>query len=149
MDRSGQPLGTPEQQAERAHGVESTWLSRGSLPFRDWISLDDQQTVLVVLLISLLGCVVMQGWISNGVARSQLPPRTSLRSIDLNRANGAQLRTLPGIGPSMAARIVEYRERRGAFRSIDELDAVSGIGPKTLARIRPWVRVEWNTEALP
>lgn len=62
--------------------------------------------------------------------------------INLNTATAAQLRTLPDIGPAMADKIVDYRTKNGPFRSVDQLDSVSGIGPKTLAKLRPLVYVE-------
>ena len=64
--------------------------------------------------------------------------------IDLNRASPRQLQALPGIGPALAGRIVRYRSRR-SFQSPDELERVSGIGPKTMDRLRPLVSV--STEA--
>jgi competence protein ComEA len=62
--------------------------------------------------------------------------------VDLNTADRALLRQLPEVGDALADRIEEYRRERGGFRSVDELRNVSGIGPKKLARIRPWVYVE-------
>ncbi|MBI5169621.1 MAG: helix-hairpin-helix domain-containing protein [Candidatus Eisenbacteria bacterium] len=59
--------------------------------------------------------------------------------LDLNRATVAQLDGLPGIGPVLAGRIVEQRAKQGAFRSIDELLAVRGIGPRLFERLRPLV----------
>jgi competence protein ComEA len=59
--------------------------------------------------------------------------------LDLNRADAAELDALPGIGPVLAARIVDHRARHGRFRRVDELLAVPGIGPKLLARLRPLV----------
>ena len=57
-------------------------------------------------------------------------------AIDLNFATKAELRLIPGIGDALAQRIVEYRTNVGPFRSIDDLRKVSGIGPKTLDRLR-------------
>ena len=57
------------------------------------------------------------------------PPRL----IDLNNATSAQLETLPGIGPSLAGAIIAERERRGGFRSVNELREVRGIGEKRFA----------------
>lgn len=61
--------------------------------------------------------------------------------VDVNGASAAELSVLPGIGPSLAGRIVELRERRGGFGRVEELDDVRGIGVKRLAGVRPWVRV--------
>lgn len=77
-------------------------------------------------------------------ARSSASKKTSLpapNSISINSASAAQLEALPGIGPATAAKIVEYRSQAGGFRSIEELDAVKGIGPKKLEQIRPYVRL--------
>lgn len=61
--------------------------------------------------------------------------------IDLNTATAAQLDALPGVGPSTAQAIVEYRSQHGRFRSVDDLLNVRGIGPAKLEQIRPLVRV--------
>jgi competence protein ComEA len=61
--------------------------------------------------------------------------------LDLNRATPAQLETLPGIGPTLAQAIVDYREENGPFGSVDELLDVPGIGDAKLAEIRSLVRV--------
>jgi competence protein ComEA len=56
--------------------------------------------------------------------------------VDINAADAASLERLPGIGPSLAAAIVEHRQRNGPFANIDELIEVSGIGPVKLEQIR-------------
>jgi competence ComEA-like helix-hairpin-helix protein len=55
--------------------------------------------------------------------------------LDLNTATAAGLEALPGIGPVLAGRILDYRERHGRFRSVAELRRVSGIGPKRYAAL--------------
>ena len=60
-------------------------------------------------------------------------------AIDLNLASKEDLEALPGIGPVLAGRIVDYRQRRGPFKNIDDLENVSGIGPKKLALIKPYL----------
>ncbi len=57
--------------------------------------------------------------------------------IDVNEATVDELTALPGIGPAKAAAIVGYREQHGRFASLDALLDVRGIGPATLARLRP------------
>jgi len=66
----------------------------------------------------------------------------ALGSIDVNTASAEELDRLPGIGPHYAREIVRYREQHGRFRTVDELLEVKGIGPKKLARIRPYVRLQ-------
>lgn len=62
--------------------------------------------------------------------------------INLNTATAAELEALPGIGPGLAARIVEDRTKNGRFRSVKDLDRVRGIGPKLLEKVGPFVSVE-------
>jgi competence protein ComEA len=57
--------------------------------------------------------------------------------VNINTASEADLQRLPRIGPKTARRIVEYRARNGRFATLDDLALVSGIGPKTVARLRP------------
>jgi competence protein ComEA len=61
--------------------------------------------------------------------------------IDLNSATLEQLDTLPGVGPVLAQRILDWRAEHGRFGSTDELREVSGIGEATFADIKPLVRV--------
>jgi competence protein ComEA len=61
--------------------------------------------------------------------------------VDLNTADGSALDSLPGVGPVLAQRILDWRTQHGRFSSVDELGEVSGIGDKLLAQIRPKVRV--------
>jgi competence protein ComEA len=61
--------------------------------------------------------------------------------VNLNTATAAELDTLPGIGPSLAARIVSYREERGGFRSVRDLLKVPGIGPSKFSALEELVTV--------
>jgi competence protein ComEA len=61
--------------------------------------------------------------------------------LDLNAATVAQLDQLPGVGPVLAQRIVDYRTQHGAFRSVDELRQVSGIGDAKFTDVKSLVRV--------
>jgi competence ComEA-like helix-hairpin-helix protein len=62
--------------------------------------------------------------------------------LDINRASIEHLRSLPQIGPSRAQAIVDLRQERGGFQSIEELDDVRGIGPKTLLKLMPYISTE-------
>jgi competence ComEA-like helix-hairpin-helix protein len=61
--------------------------------------------------------------------------------IDLNRASAQELEALPGVGPAIAERIVEYRREHGPFSSFEDLEEVSGIGPRIRERIEAVARL--------
>jgi competence protein ComEA len=61
--------------------------------------------------------------------------------INLNSATAAELEKLPGVGPATAARIVEYRQKNGAFKKIEDLMNVRGIGEKTFLNLKPLITV--------
>jgi competence protein ComEA len=62
--------------------------------------------------------------------------------VNINTANANQLQGLPGIGKTKAEAIIQYRTQIGGFKSCDELDNVTGIGPSTLAQVLPLCTVE-------
>ena len=76
------------------------------------------------------------------VAEASDATRTRIDArIDINSAGVDELVLLPGVGPAIAERIVDYRERYGPYSTVEELAAVRGIGPKTLSRIRDKARI--------
>lgn len=74
------------------------------------------------------------------VTRRSSVPEPNGSPVDINRADSAELETLPGIGPALAGRILD-RRRRSRFDRVDELLEVRGIGAATLERLRPLVVV--------
>ncbi|HEM2771951.1 TPA: helix-hairpin-helix domain-containing protein [Streptococcus suis] len=73
-------------------------------------------------------------------AMSQEEKNTIL--VNLNTATEADLQTISGIGAKRATDIIAYREANGGFKSVDDLNNVSGIGDKTMESIRPYVTVD-------
>jgi competence protein ComEA len=83
-----------------------------------------------------------KGGVGAGVAGgSGVPGSGTEVLINLNTATLDQLETLPGIGPSLGQRILDYRQEHGPFRSVEDLLNVSGIGEKRLADLRSKVTV--------
>ena len=61
--------------------------------------------------------------------------------VNLNTATAEQLDSLPGVGQAMAARILEYRQKNGGFKKIEELMNIKGIGEKNFLKLKPLVTV--------
>ena len=64
--------------------------------------------------------------------------------VNINTASAAEFEGLPGIGATMAARIVEYRQKNGPFKKVEDLLNVRGIGEKTFDRIRDRLTIAKN-----
>ena len=85
-----------------------------------------------------------------GATRLPLPQGASLSAIkliDLNTASLGELDLLPRVGPALAARIIADREENGAYETIEELERVRGIGPKTVDKLRSRVILSESTQA--
>jgi competence protein ComEA len=76
-----------------------------------------------------------------GVAPTAAASGVPAGPLDLNTATLDQLEELPGVGPVLAQRILDYRLKQGRFASVDELRAVSGIGDQRFAELKDLVRV--------
>jgi competence ComEA-like helix-hairpin-helix protein len=74
-----------------------------------------------------------------------VPPPASVEKpagpIDLNRATAAELETLPGVGPALAARLLAWRDSAGRFASWEDVDRVAGVGPALLAKLKVAARL--------
>lgn len=81
------------------------------------------------------------GTAGGSVAGVSTPKPASMGKVNVNTATAEQLDSLPSIGPAYAARIIEYRNSHGGFKTVEELTNVSGIGTKTLEKIRDLVTV--------
>jgi competence protein ComEA len=94
----------------------------------------------------VLAAALLAPSVSLAQASAQQQPSAAKTSplgtpVNLNTATVEQLDGLPGIGPAMAARIVEYRQKAGAFKKVEELMNVRGIGEKNFLKLKPLITV--------
>jgi competence protein ComEA len=76
-------------------------------------------------------------------SRHSMPhSRGTVSSVSINDAGLESLQRIPGVGPVLARRIVEYRQTVGRFNRADDLLAVRGIGPRMLQRMKPYITCE-------
>lgn len=110
------------------------------------LELQDQQHIHVPAKSETLPTPpVVEGGISRSApasisadAQSALKPLV----VDLNTASATELDMLPGIGPAIAGRIIEYRQTVGAFQTIEDLTNVSGIGSATFEKLKDHIAVQ-------
>lgn len=88
----------------------------------------------------ITGAAPAPGAAGGGTAGGAGGGPSSASPVDLNTASLEQLDALPGVGPVLAQRILDWRSQNGRFSTVDELGEVSGIGEKVLERLRPLVR---------
>lgn len=69
------------------------------------------------------------------------PAAMAAAPVNLNTATAEQLATIPGVGPKMAERIIDYRQKNGGFKKIEDLMNVSGVGEKSFLKMKPLITV--------
>ena len=89
-------------------------------------------------LCVVLSCCVFLSLVCALLEAKKKPPP---HPIDLNTANSEQLQEVPGIGPATADKILKMRKSYGPFKSVDDLRAIKGIGPKRLEKMRKYLTV--------
>ena len=129
------PATTESRKESSSDGKERAWL---------WLRRSDQIFVwlMVVLLLILLGIhwLRLSKWGRTPVELSSQKPREYFYTLDINTASWVEWAQLDGIGEKLARRIIADREERGPFRNPADVGRVRGIGPKTLEKIRPFLR---------
>jgi len=76
------------------------------------------------------------------IARGGQKKQAPTAPIELNTATPLELQELPGVGPQMAKAIVNFREKSGPFRRLEDLLAIRGITKQRLEKIRPYVKIK-------
>ncbi len=90
------------------------------------------------LVAALLSLTLLAPSIAAAQAVATAAPQSEKPAaiVNLNTATASELEALPGIGPKMAQRIVEYREKNGVFKKVEDLMNVKGIGEKNFLKLK-------------
>jgi competence protein ComEA len=97
---------------------------------------------MVLSACALAGCLAAPPVMAQSAqTRTDTRPAKAVVVVNLNTASSAELEALPGVGAKMAARIIEYRQKKGPFKKIEELMNVQGIGEKNFLKLKPQLTV--------
>jgi len=110
---------------------------------RSWVDPRDQDSLWVLVSIGLV-MTVCYWWYLGGhqgqlIEIERATPLEAKFLVDINRADWSELIQLPGLGETLAQRVLAQRRDNGPFREVEDLVRVEGIGIKTLKKIRPYL----------
>ena len=95
------------------------------------------------IMIAAIAAIALSAALAGAQGRATAPKTTATAAspINLNTATMDQLATIPGIGVKTAERIIEYRQKNGGFKKIEDLMNVSGVGEKSFLKMKPLITV--------
>ncbi len=105
--------------------------------------MNQKEVITLSILIFIWGLINLLNyniWQSNKKSY-RLIIEEEMRQISLNTASEEQLEMLPGIGPALARRIVEYREQNGAFKKTEDIKKIKDIGENLFKKIKPYIKL--------
>lgn len=99
---------------------------------------------IVLSLVAATAFVAASG--ATLAAQTKTPPGAAAKPastavVNINTASATEIATLPGVGAKMAGRIIEYRQKNGPFKKVEELMNVRGIGEKNFLKLKPQLAV--------
>jgi competence protein ComEA len=97
------------------------------------------------ILIAAIAAIALSAPALSAQSKAPAPKPTATATtaapVNLNTATAEQLATIPGVGPKMAERILDYRTKNGGFKKVEDLMNVSGVGEKSFLKMKPLITV--------
>jgi competence protein ComEA len=95
------------------------------------------------IIMAAIAAIALSASAANAQARAGAPKpaATAAAPVNLNTATAEQLATIPGVGEKTAALIIEYRQKNGGFKKIEDLMNVRGVGEKSFLKMKPLITV--------
>jgi competence protein ComEA len=145
LDIEGEIINPGVYRVAKGSRVEEGLVAAGGLAAnadREWLAVNLNRAELISDGMKIFiprqqsaGSGQLDGQAAGGILGSQT------KMVSLNSATAEELDTLPGIGPALAQRIIDYRTQNGAFKDVNELKMVSGIGDKLYEKIKDLVEL--------
>jgi competence protein ComEA len=95
------------------------------------------------IMMAAIAAIALSAPVTSAQSKAPAPQPTATATapVNLNTATAEQLTTIPGVGPKMAERIIDYRQKNGGFKKVEDLMNVSGVGEKSFLKMKPLITV--------
>ena len=95
------------------------------------------------IMMAAIAAIALSAPVTSAQSKAPAPQPTATATapVNLNTATAEQLATIPGVGPKMAERIIDYRQKNGGFKKVEDLMNVSGVGEKSFLKMKPLITV--------
>jgi competence protein ComEA len=150
MAASAAPKTVPTQTTAPASGAPHDSAPNDNELALEWTARDRWILAIITLIVAVLvgiRFVQLSGWRLRPLEVSRPESRRYEFQLEINSASWVEWMQLEGIGEATARKIIEDRQQNGPFRSIHDVARVKGIGPATLEKIRPWLRLDPGNES--
>jgi len=107
---------------------------------------EEDEMITRILMVAIFGIAVSAA-AASAQSKATTPKAaatamaTATGPVNLNTATAEQLAAIPGVGPKMAERIIDYRQKNGGFKKVEDLMNVSGVGEKSFLKMKPLITV--------